>query len=446
MAKQQLGPAIKTNLKLNSALSQSLKALQLPSIDLEDFIKQQIVENPFLIKESNEEKDQEEIFSNINMNFRQKNVPSNEDHDFLSNLPYEESLKEFLYKQIVMHFSSINHRIIAECLTDYLNDDGYLEDSLENISEILKISTQELEFMLAQLQDLEPPGIFARNLKECLMLQLREKNLLNITMDILLSNLDLVASMDIKKLVKITGSSKEEIISLIQVIKTLEPKPGRNFSMDKVYTKIPDVFIYVNGAGEIIVKSSHDSIPNLKVDQIFYDHIKQKCIKSEEKEYANKMMQSAVNLVKSLEMRGKTIALVASAIAKEQSEFFKRGVLYLRPLTLSKIAEITGYNESTISRATNNKYVGTVYGVLEMKYFFSSEVRSKYSKEGVSSQKVKELIKNIIAQESQESPLSDEEIVKSLQQFNILIARRTVTKYRESINIPSKKDRKRSYH
>ncbi|NDB83177.1 MAG: RNA polymerase sigma-54 factor [Alphaproteobacteria bacterium] len=318
-------------------------------------------------------------------------------------------------------------------------------NDLDFIAEMIKISIPKLESILEKLHQLEPVGIYARNLEECLSLQLKDKNIFDDTIKILLSRLDLLASMDIKSLIKITSCSKEKILTYIQIIKTLEPKPGRNFAYDKVSVKIPDAYIFVGESGDITVRSNNEAIPGIKIDEEFYRDVKSKVTRPEDKEYTSNMIQSAISLIKSLEMRGKTIVLVASAIAKEQEEFFRRGVLYLRPLTLSRIACITGYNESTISRATVNKYVSTPYGVLEMKYFFSSGVKSKYSEEGVSSQKVRELIKSIIMQESKDNPLSDQDIAQELKRLNVLIARRTVTKYRESIDIPPRKDRKTSY-
>ena len=445
MAKQQLSSEIKTSFRLTNSVSQSLKALQLPSADLENFIEEQVLVNPFLVREQINHETIIPAKEYSHNKSRESNAYKDGDFDFISHIAYEESLKESLSKQIYLNFNNTQDRIIAESITDYLNEDGYLEEPVEYIAEMIKISIPKLESILEKLHQLEPVGIYARNLEECLSLQLKDKNIFDDTIKILLSRLDLLASMDIKSLIKITSCSKEKILTYIQIIKTLEPKPGRNFAYDKVSVKIPDAYIFVGESGDITVRSNNEAIPGIKIDEEFYRDVKSKVTRPEDKEYTSNMIQSAISLIKSLEMRGKTIVLVASAIAKEQEEFFRRGVLYLRPLTLSRIACITGYNESTISRATVNKYVSTPYGVLEMKYFFSSGVKSKYSEEGVSSQKVRELIKSIIMQESKDNPLSDQDIAQELKRLNVLIARRTVTKYRESIDIPPRKDRKTSY-
>jgi RNA polymerase sigma-54 factor len=194
--------------------------------------------------------------------------------------------------------------------------------------------------------------------------------------------------------------------------------------------------------GEVFASSNREVNPVVVVNKEYYARMSEKLSVENDKNLISEMYRSANNVAKSVEMRAKTILIVANAISKEQEEFFKRGIMYLKPLTLSRIAEITGYDESTISRATSNKYASTPYGVLDMKYFFSSGVKSKYSKEEVSSHKVKEIIKTLINDEDKRAPLSDEEIATQLRQFNIIAARRTVAKYREAIKIPPSSKRR----
>ncbi|MDX1924650.1 MAG: RNA polymerase factor sigma-54 [Rickettsiaceae bacterium] len=443
MAKQELGISLKTSLKLTNSITQSLKALQLPTSELEEFVESHLQENPFLVREEKKEESFSLAEFRSSLYFIKPQQKNNfNDYDLIDLLENPISLKEHLNNQIAHVFRDNKQKIIAQFITDYLNDDGFLESSVQEIAKNLKISDEEIENILQKLFQLEPTGVYARSLYECLRIQLQEKGLYNKIYEVLLQNLNLLASNELNKLAKIASCSAEQITSSISEIKKLDPKPGRNFATSKTQIKIPDVYIMLNEDGEIVVFASNENIPEIKVDENFYEQIKSKIIKKEDKTYTNSMFNDALALVKALEMRGKTITLVASAIAKEQEEFFKRGILYLRPLTLSRIAQITGYNESTISRATSNKYAGTPYGVLEMKYFFSSGLKSKYSDEEISSHKVKELIRGLIADEVSAEPLSDDLIAKMLAKFNIILARRTVAKYRESLNIPSSQERR----
>ncbi len=445
MTKQQLSTEIKIGLKMNHSVSQSLKALQLSSIALEEFIDNQVLENPFLIKEIKSEYINYDTVGSSDYSGRYRSNNDMKNFDFSNNLEHVESLKQYLLRQIACRFTDVKQKLIAALITDYLNDDGYLTESLESIARNLNISVKLVEKITEALRDMEPVGIYASNLSECLTLQLKDKNIYDTALELILQNLELVAMGNIKALMKITSCSREKIVFYINQIKRLEPKPGRNFISEKACVKVPDAYITINDCGQIVVTSNNTHIPEIKVDTNLYQQSKSQITNNSDKEYVHQMFHSALGFLRSLEMRGKTIALVASAIAKEQEEFFRRGVMYLKPLTLSQIASITGYNESTISRATTDKYLSTSYGVLEMKYFFSSGVKSRYSKEEVSSHKVKEIIKSIISQESKDHPLSDEAITISLKQFNIMIARRTVAKYRESIGILGRSDRKKEY-
>lgn len=425
---------IKTSLKLNLAITQSIKTLQLSSQELEQYIENQILENPFLAKEEIEEEKQTYYPKE-----RAKNLHS--DYNEISNIESEISLKEHIIRQIPYVIDKTNI-IIAEYLTDFLDESGYLKLDLNEASQILKVELNLLEQILSHLQSLDPSGIFARSLQECLKIQLKDKGIYNLSWQKLLDNLDLVATKNIHKLSKLLKTDIQATNNMIDAIKKLEPKPARNFCTKNISIKIPDIHILLDEKGEIIVYSNKDLNPKLSVNKDYYTQVAQKISSENDKNLISEMYKNASNVSKSVEMRGKTILAVAKAISKEQEEFFKRGIMYLKPLTLSKIASITGYDESTISRATSNKYAATPYGVLEMKYFFSSGVKSKYSKDEVSSHKVKELIKTIINDEDKTSPLSDDEIALLLKQFNVIAARRTVAKYREAIKIPSSSKRR----
>ena len=437
MSGQYLQQDLKTSLKLTASMTQSIKTLQLSAQELDSYIAKELEENPFLIKEEPEE-DNKLYDRKITTKHREQSIH----YDFIANLESKQNLKEYLLLQISSIIHDLKTRFIANYITDLLDDNGYLYATNLEISDYLKISEDIIEKTIIKLQRLEPAGVYARNLSESLKIQLEDKGIYTDSYAQILSNLELVASNETQKLAKICKLSIEDTLKYIQQIKKLEPKPGRNFSLELVNIKIPDVKIFISSSGSIEVCSNKDSMPVILVNKEYYNEIKTKLQKQEDKNLTSEMAKSAGNLVRAVEMRSKTIILVASAIAKEQEDFFKRGVLYLKPLTLGRIAQITGYNESTISRATSNKYIETPFGVIEMKYFFSSGVKSKYSKEEVSSHKVKELIKTLINDEDKQNPTSDDELAIMLKQFNIIIARRTVAKYRESIKIPTSTKRK----
>lgn len=441
MSAQELRQDIRTSLKLTASLTQSIKTLQLSSHELEEYISTQILENPFLLAgEIDDFKIKKELYDKKASIKTFDSFYSSVDH-----LESEVSLSEHLLQQVSYVVNDDKDKIIAAYITDLLDENGYLTTTIAEISSTLRVSENKIAEVLEKLHTLGPTGVYARNLSECLKLQLIDKNLYNNTYKIILDNLELVASRNMSKLSKLCSTSDEVINNCLENIRKLEPKPGRNFTSKNVLLKIPDVFIFRDETGEIAVSGNSEAAPLVQVNQEYYDKVKNEVKELDGKNYVSEMIKTAQNLIKSVDMREKTIILVARAIAEEQKEFFKRGIMYLKPLTLSRIASITGHDESTISRATSNKYAATPYGVLEMKYFFSSGVKSKYSTIEVSSHKVKEIIRALITEEDKKNPLSDEKIAEALKQFNIIAARRTVAKYREAINIETAGQRKRAY-
>lgn len=441
MSAQELRQDIRTSLKLTASLTQSIKTLQLSSHELEEYISTQILENPFLLAgEIDDFKIKKELYD------KKASIKTFDSfRSSVDNLESEVSLSEHLLQQVSYVVNDDKDKIIAAYITDLLDDNGYLTTTIAEISVTLRVSENKISEVLEKLHTLGPTGVYARNLSECLKLQLLDKNLFNDTYKIILDNLELVASRNIYKLSKLCSASDKVINSCLENIRKLEPKPGRNFTSKNILLKIPDVFIFQGETGEILVSGNSEAAPLVELNQEYYDKVKNEVKEIEGKNYVSEMIKTAQNLIKSVEMREKTIILVARAMAEEQKEFFKRGIMYLKPLTLSRIASITGHDESTISRATSNKYAATPYGVLEMKYFFSSGVKSKYSTIEVSSHKVKEIIRALITEEDKKKPLSDEKIAEALKQFNIIAARRTVAKYREAINIETAGQRKRAY-
>ena len=444
MSLQELQQQVKTTLKLNTSLSQSLKTLQLSSEDLEEFIQQKVQENPFIEKK---EKNFDELYQKYlsdrkihSQNFENKN------YDFTDNLSEQIDLKEYILQQINKIFVGRRDILIAYYLTDLLDYNGYLRENLDTICFNLKISKNYLLKILNKLKELEPVGVFSENIQECLSIQLKELNLFNNQYKILLENLELIAKGELNKLTKLIKTSKEHVIKMIHKIKSLEPKPGRNFNYEVAIPKKAEIAINLSNTGEVYATALTQNMTEIIVTKNLYKKSKISTNKTQEKNFLNDKITEALNINKSIEMRKKTVLEVAEYIAKYQEDFFKRGLLYLQPMTMSEVASALDYNESTISRAVNNKFVETPYGITEMKFFFSSKLKSQHSKINSSSHKVKEIIKNLIEEEDGSSPLADEEISEILKQFNVIAARRTVAKYRESMKIPSSSKRKRKHN
>lgn len=443
MTSQKLTHQIKQSLKLNASLAQSLKTLQLSSDELENFIEEKLIENPFL------EKDETPIIQeNYEKPLYDRRIDTRnyeyDDYNFLDFVESKISLREHIITQLNCEFNNKSDKLIARFLTDYLSDDGYLKINKTEICNFLKIDITKLEEIIVKLKSLDPIGVFSENLSECLKIQLKEKNILDKKYEIIIDNLNLIALGEIDKLAKMLNIHNYDLISRIQFIKKLEPKPGRNYSNEILMPKIPDVEINVNEENKITITSRKSAFRFLKISQEYNSEIL-KNANEEDKKYISEKVKEANNIVKSVEMRKKTIIQVAEVIAKEQEDFFKRGIMYLKPLTLSKVASQIGYDESTISRATSNKFIETPFGIVDMRFFFSSGVKSKYSNLDISSIKVKEIIKSLINDEDKNNPLSDDEISSLLKNFNIIAARRTVAKYRDSLKISPSSKRKREY-
>ena len=347
-------------------------------------------------------------------------------------------------EQINLAFDDHKDKLIANFLLDSLHGSGYLNITLNEAANILQCEETVISKILKKLQTFDPDGVFARDLKECLLIQLREQEHTDHSILTMVQNIDLIASGDLKKLSKLCNVNIANIGSLIKQIKLLNPKPTNGFYVEPTSYKIPDVILTFLEDGTAKLESNPESMPRLRVSQEYYVQIKDSLNNKKEKEFTKNEIESANTIVKSIEQRSHTILKVATAIVEEQIDFFTRGVMYLNPMTLNKIAASTGFNESTISRSTANKYISTPSGIFELKYFFSSSLgTTRAAGENVSSTKAKEIIKQIILSEESDHILSDDDISDQLSKFNISIARRTVAKYREAIGIPPSSVRKR---
>ncbi len=368
------------------------------------------------------------------------------EYSFENNMAKEATLRDHLLEQIQLDFDDNKDRAIATLLLDYLDESGYLRTDLNELAERLGCDVARIENILESLQHLDPAGVFARNLSECLALQLREKNRLDPAMQKLLDNLDVLASHDLKKLRSICGVDEEDLKEMIGEIKSLNPKPATDFDHFVSQTVIPDVYMKPlpkSKGGGWAVELNNDTLPRVLLNKRYYTEINSSAKDKKDKEYLNDQMNSASWLIKALDQRAQTILKVAGEIIEQQEAFFNYGVEFLKPLVLKDVANVISMHESTVSRVTTNKYIGTPRGVFEMKYFFTSGISSSDGSGDLSSEAVKARIKNLIDAETPSKILSDDDIVEALKKEGIDIARRTVAKYREAMKIPSSVQRRR---
>ncbi len=297
--------------------------------------------------------------------------------------------------------------------------------------------------VLRQIQKFDPPGVGARNLSECMRLQLAEKNRLDPAMRIFTDNLELLARRDYNKLTQLCGVDHEDLIEMAREIQELEPRPGDKFDPAPVQNVVADVYISTKNDGSWQIELNTNTLPNVLINREYYAEIKDLGLKKSDKKFMVDNLQSANWLVASLDQRARTILKVATEIVKQQDMFFVNGKEFLKPLTLKTVATQIEMHESTISRVTSNKYLSCDKGIFELKYFFMSGIGGKDGSEGYGGQSIRLKIKNLIQSETRNSVLSDEKIAELLAGEGIDIARRTVTKYRESMGLLSSIQRRR---
>ena len=353
------------------------------------------------------------------------------------------TLREHLTEQLNIDVKDPIDRIIGIHLIDMLDDSGWLAGELATISHALNCDFSRIESLLETIQQFDPPGIFARDLRECLTLQLREKDRLDPAMEALLENLDLLAKHDVKNLLKACQVGTDDLTGMVNEIRALNPKPALNFNHEIAQAIIPDILMKPKPDGGWAVELNPDTLPHILVNNTYYAKVSKDAQTKEDKEYLAERFQSASWLVKTLDQRANTILKVASELVRQQHAFFIHGVEHLRPLVLRNIAAVIKMHESTVSRVTTNKYMATPRGLFELKYFFTTAIASAYDGEVHSAESVRHRIKVLIDTETPDRVLSDDRIVKQLRESGVEIARRTVAKYRESLNIPSSIQRKR---
>ena len=362
---------------------------------------------------------------------------------FESGLTAEVSLRDHLSAQLDLAVTAPAERIIGRHLIDAVDDSGYLAEPLPEIAERLGIDVERVGAVLRIVQSFDPSGVAARDVAECLAIQLRDRDRFDPAMQALVANLHLVAKRDFAALKRVCGVDDEDIADMVAELRRLDPKPGRAFGGSAAETVVPDVFIRAAPDGSWLIDLNPDTLPRLLVNQTYHARVSKGARSDEEKAFIAECLQTANWLTRSLEQRARTILKVASEIVRQQDGFFAYGVEHLRPLNLKTVADAIGMHESTVSRVTSNKYLTCSRGVFEMKYFFSAAIAATGYGEAHSAEAVRFRIKQMIDEESPGDVLSDDAIVTRLKATGIDIARRTVAKYRESLRIPSSMERRR---
>jgi RNA polymerase sigma-54 factor len=353
------------------------------------------------------------------------------------------TLREHLEAQLHLDIADPTERIIGLQIIDMLDPAGYVAGDLAQLAERLSCPLALVEQTLAKLQQFEPCGVFARNLAECLALQLKERDRLDPAMQTLLQHLDLLARHDRNQLMKLCGVDAEDLADMVTEIRALDPKPGLSFETVEVETVIPDILVSRRADGSWSVELNTDTLPRLLVNQQYHTLVSTKAQSKAERDYLSDRLAAANWLVKTLHQRATTILKVASEIVRQQENFLLHGIQHLKPMIRRDIAEAIGMHESTVSRVTTNKYMATPRGLFELRYFFSAAIQGANGAESHSAESVRSRIKELVDGEPADEILSDDRLVAILQQQGIDIARRTVAKYRESLRIPSSVQRRR---
>ena len=355
----------------------------------------------------------------------------------------EKTLREHLYDQLGVDFQDPVEKLIGAHLIEMLDETGYFLGDLDDVVEALGCELELVKAVFEKLRHFDPPGVFGCTLADCLALQLRDRDRLDPAIQTLLDNLDLLAKRDLPGLKKLCGVDDEDMFEMIEEIKSLDPKPGLAFEPGSNEQVLPDVLMRVGPDGNWILELNPDSLPRVLVNNSYLSVVSKRPMKKQDKEYLSECHQSANWLVRSLHQRATTILKVSTEIVRQQDGFFRFGVQHLKPLVLRDIAEAISMHESTVSRVTNNKYIATPRGLLELKYFFTSSIASAAGGEAHSAEAVRFKIKALIDDEPTNKILSDDRLVEVLRGQGVEIARRTVAKYREAMRIPSSVQRRR---
>lgn len=460
---------------LTPQLQQAIKLLQMPQLELAQVLNQELVDNPFL-EESVEEPDTEgypeeetpvaapddgadtEIsFDNlasfsVDDYFDERSSDGRDLGYFSPGIDEQPSYELFYSKkpdlydhllwQLRLSNSDDRVRMVAEAVIGNIDEDGYLRSSEEDLASAIDTDLQTVGAAISLVHSFDPPGVGARDLKECMLLQLNYLNLGQTLIEKIVRNhMEYLERKKYGNLAKLYNCSLDDVMAAVKIIELLEPRPGRSFSSMETNYVVPDVYISKTDEGYQIVLNE-EGMPKLILNSSYRKLLMRKdMLTREEREFLKEKLKRATELIKSLDQRNKTIYKVSDSILKFQIDFFDRGKQLLKPLNLKDVATDIGMHESTISRVTSNKFLSCDHGVYSFRFFFSSAIQS--STGDVSSTLVKDLIKQVITGEDSKRPFSDQMIVARLKEQNINIARRTVAKYREELKIPPQNQRKK---
>ncbi len=459
-------------------LQQAIKLLQLSRLELLETINQELEENPILeeaqeeiskseLRESLDAASGEEAYESVEIkeNLREdfdwegyldeyssgtpvlvERDPNQEYTSYDHRLTPPATLEDHLAWQIRFSDMTDREKEIGAFIVGNLDLAGYLDATVEEIADLARATEEEVEEVLSMVQQLDPVGVASRNPQECLLIQARSLQPPNeLVIRILENHLHDLENKNYQALVRALKRTPQELKAAIDVILSLDPRPGSSFNTESVEYVSPDIYV-LKVDHEFVVVLNEDGMPKLRVSPYYKDALSQDgALPAEAKDYIHNKLRSAAWLIKSIHQRQRTLYKVSQSIVKLQHDFFERGVSFLRPMVLRDVAEDVGMHESTISRVTSNKYMHTPHGIFELKYFFNSSINSVLG-EAVASESVKERIRHLIREEPPKKPYSDQEIVQMLEKENINIARRTVAKYREMMGIlPSSKRKKASW-
>jgi RNA polymerase sigma-54 factor len=360
-------------------------------------------------------------------------------------LSAEKTLQEHLQDQLLVAGLAGADAAIAAVLIDAVDDGGYLRADVAEVAQRLGCEPERVERVLTVVQGFDPVGVAARDVRECLMIQLKDRNRYDPAIAALLDNLPLLARRDLASLKRVCGVDDEDLRDMIAEVRGLTPRPGAAFPGGEAATAVaPDVFVREGAGGLWHVELNTDTLPRLLVDQRYHARVSGQARSDQEKTFVSDCLAQANWLMKSLDQRARTILKVSSEIVRQQDAFLAYGVEHLRPLNLKTVADAIGMHESTVSRVTSNKYMATPRGLFEMKFFFTSAIAATEGGEAHSAESVRHKIKQLIDGETVEADVhSDDRLVEILKEAGIDIARRTVAKYREAMRIPSSVERRR---
>ena len=472
-------------LVMTPQLQQAIKLLQLSNVELQEFVEGELERNPLLEREesSTEAKRPEDGGDAQQLEFDSGMAPaeaaldvsvadiapdlsanelaeagaapmqdwskssSGKSFDDMpgieETLASDKTLAEHLDAQLTEAGLSPVERMIGGVLIDAVDDWGYMRADVLEIAHRIGASDADVLRVLQVMQGFEPTGVMARDIPECLTLQLKERGRFDPAMEALIANLDLLAKGHFERLMTLCGVDREDLSDMIAEVRALTPKPGAGFGGGAVQSVAPDVYVKQSPDGTWLVELNTDTMPRVLMNQRYYATVSKTAKREEDKQFLTECAANASWLVKSLDQRAKTILKVSREIVRQQDGFFAHGVAHLRPLNLKTVAAAIEMHESTVSRVTSNKYLSCARGVFELKYFFTASINAADGGESHSAEAVRFQIKGLIDTETPVEILSDDRIVEILREKGIEIARRTVAKYRESLRIPSSVERKR---